>query len=376
MSKDSYQIVVLPGDGIGKDVMPEGLRVLNEVAGKYDLSFDFDQYECGGEYYLNTGKEWDDGAFDACKNADAILLGAVGWPGAMLPDGNIAGAGVIFGLRFGLDLYANVRPTKLYPGIKHKVHGKNVQVWEPGLVDLVTVRENTEGLYSPTHGKLSRGGVDELALDTRVITDKGARRVIKYAFELSMRRNRGAPKDNRKRVTCVDKSNVLEGCRLFRKIYDEIAETYPQVDRDYAYIDAYTQWLIREPEFYQVVVTSNMLGDIASDLSSVLAGSLGMAPSGNIGDKHAFFEPVHGSAPKHAGKNKANPMAMVLSVSMMLDYLGYKFNDQRALEASVAVENAVEKTIKDGVTLTYDLGGSASTKDVGEAIAKNLSPIK
>ncbi len=372
MSKDSYEIAVLPGDGIGKDVMPEALKVLDKIQEKYDLVFEYKEFQCGGQYYLDTGKEWEDNAFDECKSADAILLGAVGWPGAVLPNRNIAGAGVIFGLRFGLDLYANVRPTKLYKGIKHKVHGESVQVWKPGLVNLVTVRENTEGLYSPTHGKLSRGGIDELAVDTRIITEKGARRVIKYAFELSRRKKDGAPKDGKKRVTCVDKSNVLEGCRLFRKIYDEVAGDYPEIEKDYAYIDAYTQWLVREPDFYQVVVTTNMLGDIASDLSSVLAGSLGMAPSGNIGDNHAFFEPVHGSAPKHAGKNKANPMAMILSASMLLDYLSYKFDDKVAKEASEAVEQAVERVISEGKTLTYDLGGSASTTEVGTAIANRI----
>lgn len=372
MSKDSYDIVVLPGDGIGRDVMPEALKVLEKVQEKYGLEFDFKEFQCGGQYFLETGKEWEENAFDSCKEADAILLGAVGWPGAVLPNRNIAGAGVIFGLRFGLDLYANVRPTKLYQGVKHKVHGENVQVWKPGLVDLITVRENTEGLYAPTRGKLSRGGIDEVAIDTRIITEKGARRVIEYAFELSKRKKNGAPKDGKKRVTCVDKSNVLDGCRLFRKIYDEVAQEYPDIEKDYAYIDAYTQWLVREPDFYQVVVTTNMLGDIASDLSSVLAGSLGMAPSGNIGDKHAFFEPVHGSAPKHAGKNKANPMAMILSASMLLDYLGYKYEDNSALEASEAVEKAVEKVILEGKILTYDLGGTASTTDVGTAIANRI----
>ncbi len=372
MPKNSYKIVVLPGDGIGRDVTPEGVKVLNAVSERFGLNFEFEEFACGGQYYLETGREWDEGAFDACKDADAIFLGAVGWPGANLPDGNIAGAGIIFGLRFGLDLYANVRPTKLYPGIKHKVHDNNKLVWDPNLVDLVTVRENTEGLYSPLRGRLSRGGTSELAVDTRVITRKGAERVIEYAFKLAERRDRGAPKDGVKRVTCIDKSNVLEGCRLFRSIYDEVAERHPAIEKDYAYIDAYTQWLMRTPDWFNVSVTTNMLGDIASDLSAVLGGSLGMAPSANVGDNHAFFEPVHGSAPKHAGQDKANPMAMVLSGAMLLDYIGDKFSDPKAVEASKAVEVAVEAVILEGKTLTYDLGGNSKCSDVGTAIAEKI----
>jgi len=369
MSKNSYKIVVLPGDGIGRDVTPEGVKALEAASEIYDINFEFEEFACGGQYFLETGREWDEGAFDACKDADAIFLGAVGWPGANLPDGNIAGAGIIFGLRFGLDLYANVRPTKLYPGIKHKVHDERKLVWQPGKVDLITVRENTEGLYSPLRGRLSRGGISELAVDSRVITRKGSERVIEYAFKLAERRERGSPKDGVKRVTCVDKANVLEGCRLFRSIYKEIAERHPSIQQDFAYIDAYTQWLVRTPDWFNVSVTTNMLGDIASDLSAVLGGSLGMAPSGNIGDKHAFFEPVHGSAPKHAGKDKANPMAMILSGSMLLDYLGDKFNDSRAVEAGKALEKAVEKVVLDGKTLTYDLGGTSRCSEVGSAVA-------
>lgn len=373
MAKNSYKIVVLPGDGIGRDVTPEGIKVLEKVSEVFNLNFEYEEYQCGGQYFLETGKEWDEGAFDACKEADSIFLGAVGWPGADLPDGNIAGAGVIFGLRFGLDLYANVRPVKLFEGINHKVHGKSQLVWQPGLVDLVTVRENTEGLYTPTRGTLRRGGLAEAAIDSRIITDKGARRVIDFAFKLAERRDHGAPRDGIKRVTCVDKSNVLEGCRLFRAVYNDVAKNYPSLERDYAYIDAYTQWLVRDPDWFNVVVTTNMLGDIASDLSAVLGGSLGMAPSGNVGDHHAFFEPVHGSAPKHAGKDKANPMAMILSGAMMLDHLGNKYNDERALSASKAIDKAVAEVVKEGSVLTYDLGGSSRCSDVGSAVAARIS---
>src|SRR5439155_1230176 len=231
----------------------------------------------------------------------------------------LAGGGVVFGLRFGLDLYANVRPTKLYPNVRHKIHDGFKLVWEPGKVDFVIVRENTEGLYTPTRGFLDRGGVKELAVDSRVITRKGAERVIRFAFEVSKQR-KGAPSDGKRRVTCVDKSNVTAGCKLFRQVYDEVAARYPTIQRDYAYIDAFQQWLIRSPEVYDVAVTSNLFGDIATDLAAVLQGGMGMAAGGNIGDQHGMFEPIHGSAPKHAGKDEVNPTAMILAVQMMLDW--------------------------------------------------------
>lgn len=367
----SYHISVLPGDGIGVEVTREGIKVLNTVSDVYGLSFDITEYNCGGAYYLKTQKEWEDGTFDACKTADAILLGAIGWPGAVLPDGNIAGAGVVFGLRFGLDLYANVRPTRLYFGVPHKISNQFMNVWNPEHVDFVIVRENTEGCYTPARGFLNRGEKTELAIDSRVITRKGCERVIRFAFELCMKKN-GAPADGKHRVTCIDKSNVLCGCQLFRNIYDEIAGDYP-VEKDYAYIDAFTQWIIRNPEYYDVAVTPNMLGDIATDLAAVLQGGMGMAASANIGDNHAMFEPVHGSAPKYAGKNKANPLACILSVQMMLSYLAEKKSDKNLKEASDAVEKAVASVLKKGEIVTYDLGGKASTAQVGDAVAEAVT---
>lgn len=361
----------LPGDGIGREVAAEGVKVLTQACELYGVNIDLQHFSVGAQQYLDTGSEWEEGGYEACVDADAIFLGAVGLPGVNLPDGNIAGAGIIFGLRFGLDLYANVRPIKLYPGILHTIHNKRQLVWQPGMVDLTTIRENTEGLYTPTRGSLIRGGKKELAVDSRVITDKGARRIIDFAFKYA-RRTHGAPEDKKQRVTCVDKSNVMEGCRLFRGVYKEIAAQYPDIDTDYAYIDAYTQWLIRNPEHYNVVVASNMLGDIASDLSAVLGGSMGMAPSANIGVDHAFFEPVHGTAPKHAGKNEANPIAMILSGSMLLDYLAEKFSDRKARAAAGAIQTAVEELLTDGKVTTYDLGGSASTTQVGSAITERL----
>src|SRR5436309_8945959 len=370
----TLKIVLLAGDGTGPEVMREGVKVLKAVESAYGLSFDLTPYPCGGQHYLDTGEEWPDGAFASCKAADAILLGAVGIPEARLPNGDLAGAGVIFGLRFGLDLYANVRPTKLYPNVRHKVHGGFKQVWEPGKVDFVIVRENTEGLYTPARGFLSRGGVDELAVDSRVITRKGSERVIRFAFELAKSR-KGAPGDGKSRLTCVDKSNVVAGDRLWRKIYDEVATGYPGIARDYAYIDAFLQWLVRSPENYDVAVAPNEFGDIATDLAAVLQGGMGMAAGGNIGDAHAMFEPIHGSSPKHAGKDEVNPIAMILATQMMLDWLGRRKKDAALREAATAVEMAVERHLAEGKALTYDLGGKARCSEVGSAIAAAIPKI-
>ena len=368
----ALKVVLLAGDGVGPEVMREAVKVLKASEAAYGLSFDLVPFPCGGQHYLDTGEEWPDGAFESCKAADAILLGAVGLPEAVLPNGDIAGVGVVFGLRFGLDLYANVRPTKLYPNVRHKIHAGFKQVWEPGKVDFVIVRENTEGLYTPTRGFLDRGGVKELAVDSRVITRKGAERVIRFAFDLATQR-KGAPVDGTRKVTCVDKSNVTAGCKLFRAVYDEVATHYPGVGRDYAYIDAFQQWLLRSPEAYDVAVTSNVFGDIATDLAAVLQGGMGMAAGGNIGEGHAMFEPIHGSAPKHAGKDEANPIAMILATQMMLEWLARRKNDRKLQDAARAIESAVERTLAEGERLTYDLGGNAKCSEVGTAIASFVS---
>ena len=284
------KVYLLPGDGVGPEVVREGVKIMEAAASAFGLSLEFVECAGGALYYKEHGADWPEGTFERLRDdSDAILLGAVGWPGVVKPDGALGGGSLVLGVRFGLDLYANVRPTKLYPNVRHKIHDGFKQVWEPGKVDFVIVRENTEDLYSTTHGHLTRGGVTEVATDVRLITRKGSERVVRYAFELAGRR-RGAPLDGKRRVTCVDKSNVMRGCQLFRQVFDEVAAAYPDAERDYAYIDAFQQWLIRQPEFYDVAVTSNMMGDIATDLAAVLQGGMGMASSGNIGDADAMFE--------------------------------------------------------------------------------------
>jgi isocitrate/isopropylmalate dehydrogenase len=366
-----HRLALLPGDGTGPEVVAQAERVLAAAVERYGLDVATERYDCGAQYYQRTGKEWQEGGLEACKAADGILLGAVGWPGVSLADGNIAGAGVVFGLRFGLDLYANVRPCKLYPGVRHNISGQLMQVWKPELVDCVLVRENTEGLYTPARGWLERGGQVEVAIDNNVITRKGSERVIRYAFELSERRA-GAPKDKKKRVTCIDKSNVLRGSQLFRLVYDEVAARHPGIERDYAYVDAFCQWMLRQPESYDVCVATNMMGDIVTDLAAVVQGGMGMAAGGNIGDRHAMFEPIHGSSPKHAGKDAVNPMATVLALSMLLEWVGRRTTDRRMLDAAQGIEAAVAAVCKDGKVLTYDLGGTARCSEVGALVAQRV----
>jgi isocitrate/isopropylmalate dehydrogenase len=352
----AYKISVLPGDGIGREVIPQAVRVLRsveDIVGGFQV--DLHQFECGGEYYLKEHREWSHEAEDFTKReADAVLLGAVGavnpdGSSVRLPDGNLAGYNIVIGLRMELDLFANVRPVKLYDGVWTPLADKG-----PADINMVIVRENTEGLYSPIRGVLRRGDISDLAVDARVITRKGSKRVIRYAYQISTQ-SKGAPVDGVKRVTCVDKSNLLAGCQLFRSVFDEIGTEYPDIERDYAYVDAWTQWCLRKPEFYNVVVAPNEFGDIITDLGAAVQGGLGVAPAGNIGNKHGVFEPVHGSAPKYYGSNSANPIASILALGMMLEWLGIERQDKNVRRASSLVKSSVEEVLLDGKTRTQDL---------------------
>ena len=384
-------MTVLPGDGTGREVIAQAMRVIGVFEEHSPLSFDITEIPCGGQYFLETGEEWPEGSFEHCRdNSDAILLGAIGWPGARMPNGDMAGGQVILGLRSGLDLYANIRPVKLYQGVQHKVHGEHTDIWDPDLVDMVLIRENTEGLYHSLLRRSAQAAVgakdeplatpkfpglegEEVAWDPRPITRHGSERVIRFAFELAKRRQSHlqAPQ----RVTCVDKSNVLRGCRLFRSVFDEIDEEFDDIETTKAFIDAFTMWLVRDPEDLDVVVLPNMFGDIATDLASVLQGGMGMAASANIGDQHMLFEPVHGSSPKHAGQDKVNPIAAISSVQLMFDNLGARHNDPDALVCADILESAISSHLSEGGDVTYDLGGSASTSEVGQAIAERCGKL-
>ncbi len=369
MRDAAYELAVFPGDGTGPEVVKEGLKVLDALAEGGPAPWRATEYPGGGQYFLRTGREWDPEGEAAARRADAILLGAVGWPGATLSNGDIAGRALVLGLRESLDLYANVRPCRLYPGVKHRISGEYREVWSPKNVDLVIVRENTEDLYTPARGRLRRADETEVAVDTRIITRKGAERVIRYAFELARARTRGAPEDGVRRVTCVDKANVMEGCRFFRETYDRVAKEYPEIERDYAYVDAFAQWLVRNPERFNVVVATNMMGDIITDLAAVLQGGMGFAAGGNIGAEHAMFEPVHGSAPKYAGKNQVNPFATFLAVEQLLRWLGDRHGDRRLTEPADRLERAIARVLAEGQAQTYDQGGTTTTSGAGDRLA-------
>ena len=386
-----YRLALLPGDGTGREVMEEVKRILSIFQDSGAISLETTEIPCGGQHYLDTGEEWPAGSFEYCRDeSDAIVVGAVGWPGANLPNGDIAGGQALLGLRSALDLYANVRPVKLHKGVKHKVHGSFIDVWDNELVDIVMVRENTEGLY---HALLRRSGMaargedrdeplvidgfpgleGEVGWDVRPISRKGSERVIRFSFELAKRRE--SRLGSIQKVTCVDKSNVTKGCRLFRDVFREVSSEYQGIVTNEAFIDAFTMWLVRSPEDLDVVVLPNMFGDIATDLASVLQGGMGMAASANIGDEHMLFEPVHGSSPKYAGQNKVNPIAAISSVQLMFDSLGLRNDDQEAMLCGDVIERAISEHMSSGGSVTYDLGGKASTTEVGEAIASRCAAI-
>ncbi|MFW9889540.1 MAG: isocitrate/isopropylmalate dehydrogenase family protein [Candidatus Thorarchaeota archaeon] len=351
-----YKISVLPGDGIGREVIPEAVAVMKAAASSTDaLELELHEFECGGQCFLKNKHEWSEAAETFTKTeADAILLGGVGAKDAdgmivRRQDGNMAGYGVVIGLRQELDLYANVRPVKLYERVPTPLAGKR-----PKDIDMVIVRENTEGLYIPAKGRITGREQGDLAVDLRVITASGSERVSRFAFNLAMDRN-GAPLDGKRRVTCVDKSNLLAGCKLFRESFNKIGENYPDVVKDYAYVDAWTLLAIQKPEQYDVVVAPNEFGDIISDLGGAIQGGLGISPSGNIGDQRAMFEPVHGSAPDIAGRNIANPLAAILSSAMMFEWLGTKHNDKAPIYAAEQIRKAVKIALGTSNIRTPDL---------------------
>ena len=378
---EPIKIVLLPGDGIGVEVMQEGVKVLDVALEAAGLEAAYQEIPCGGQYYLEHGVDWPEGSQEACRDSDICLLGAVGWPDpngsgpVLMSNGKMAGYSPVIGNRVNLELYANVRPVKLLSGVKHKIHGQHTQVWSPDKVDMIFVRENTEGLYAGIGGRVSGQGQDQVATDTRVITRGNTERVVRYAFELARSRKRGGGVG---KVTCVVKDNVLEGCRFFRDIFFELAKDYPEIEAETAIVDAFTQWLIQRPEWYDVVVTSNMFGDIVTDLASVLQGGMGMAVGCNVGDNNAMFEPIHGSAPKHSGKNKANPMATILSVKESLSWYAARVGHAELARVATLVEQAVSDVVAAGDCLTYDLVGEAAastTSAVGDAVAARLQTL-
>jgi 3-isopropylmalate dehydrogenase len=357
-----YQIAVVRGDGIGPEVCDSAVQVVTQAVGASRL--DLVDLPAGATHYKQTGSALPEETFQACAKADAILHGAAGIPGVVYPDGTEAGIEFGLKLRFRLDIYANVRPIKLYPNVISPLRGRDA-----GSIDYVILRENTEGLYA------ARGGGNllhnEIATDTMVITRKGTERIVRQAFELSRMRN-GALKDGKRRVTCCDKANVLRSYAFFRSVFDDVAKDYPDIETDYAYADAIMVHMVKRPDFYDVIVTENMFGDIISDLGAVTVGGMGMSPSAELGDNNGFFQAAHGSAPDIAGQNIANPIGTILAGAMMLKWLGDRKGDTTLNEASQRIEQAVDVVMREGSVLPRDVGGKSSTTEITAAVCKAL----
>jgi 3-isopropylmalate dehydrogenase len=357
----SYDIVAIEGDGIGPEVCRATVAVLQAAcAGRLN----FVDQPGGAEHYRRTGSVLPHETFEACRRAHAILHGAAGLPGVTYPDGTEVGNDLHLQLRFRLDLYANVRPIRLYRGVHGPLRG-----FEAGQIDYVVLRENTEGLYaSRGAGVLLRG---EVATDTLVVTRKGTERIARFAFDLA-RRRQGAPRDGRRRVTVCDKANILRSYAFFRAICDEVANEYPDVEIDYAYVDAITVHMLKKPDYYDVIVAENMFGDIISDLGAGTVGGLGIAASAELGDSHGLFQGAHGSAPDIAGQDLASPIATVLSGALMLRWLSERHADEELATAARRVEHAVEGVLAAGQVVPRDLGGSARCSEVTDAVCAAL----
>ncbi|MCI0640520.1 MAG: isocitrate/isopropylmalate dehydrogenase family protein [Gemmataceae bacterium] len=363
-AKSSFTIVVLPGDGIGVDVTAEALKVLR-AAEKQTGTFQLDckSYDCGAVCYQRTGDDLPAATMDACRNADAVLLGAMGHPDIRKLDGTELTPQVT--LRVELDLYAGVRPCKLYLGARSPL--KN-----PGDLDFVILREQTEGLFASQQGGIVLH--DDVATDTLVMTRPGIRRICEFAFRLAQDRTRKDPKRTRK-VTAVDKANIFKSFAFFRKIFREVGAQFPEIEKESTYIDAQALYLVQRPERFDVIVTENMFGDILSDLAAGLIGGMGMAPSADIGDRHAVFQPAHGTAPDIAGKSIANPIAAILSAGMMLDWLGRRHEHEGLRAAAKRIDDAVTHVLADGKILPVDQGGSATTHEFGDAVAHAVEQV-
>jgi 3-isopropylmalate dehydrogenase len=357
------QIAVLPGDGIGIDVIAQAVKVLQAAerqAGSFSLGLN--TLPCGAQCYLETGTDLPAATLDAVRAADAVLLGAMGDPEIRKADGTELTPQVT--LRVLLDLYAGVRPCKFYAGARSPLAAGRA-----GNIDLVIIREQTEGLFASQNAGIVLD--DQVATETMVMTRRGIRRVCEFAFRLARQRRRSRPGATGQ-VTCVDKANIFRSFAFFRKIFDETAQDFPEIEAQHAYIDAQALHLVQKPEKFDVLVTENMFGDILSDLGAGLVGGMGMAPSADIGDRHAVFQPAHGTAPDIAGQGIANPLAAILSAGRMLAWLGQKYAHDALMRAAGAVEHAVARVLADGKTVPVDQGGSASTSEVGDAVVGAL----
>lgn len=347
-----YKIAVLPGDGTGPEVIREGLKVLKAVGEKKNIKFEFQEFDFGAERYLKTKEVLPESAVSELKDFDSIYLGAIGDP--RVPPG-VLELGILLKLRFELDQYINLRPVKLYPNVYTPIKDKG-----PEEIDFVIVRENTEGLYIGAGGFLRKDTPDEVAVQNMLSTRKGAERCIRYAMDLAKKRN----KDNK--VTLCAKTNVLTyACNLWERTFNEVAKDYPGLTTDYAHVDATTMWMVKNPEWFDVVVTLNLFGDIITDLGAMIQGGMGVAAGGNINPEGvSMFEPIGGSAPKYTGKNVINPVACILAGQMMLDVLGEE-------ESASLVEEAVKDTITKMESMSAGKMGM-NTSEVGDSVVEYI----
>jgi tartrate dehydrogenase/decarboxylase / D-malate dehydrogenase len=350
----AYKIAVIEGDGIGREVVPEGVRVLEAVAHRFDLSFSWQNFDWSCERYAKTGRMMPEDGLEQLRPFDAIYLGAIGYPG--VPD-HVSLWGLLIPIRRGFKQYVNLRPVRLLEGITSPLSGR-----KPGEIDFVIVRENSEGEYSEVGGRLNRNTEDDIAIQQSIFTRRGCDRIIRYAFELARTR--------KKHVTSATKSNgIVFSMPFWDERFAAISKQYPDVKADQFHIDILSAHLVAHPDWFDVVVGSNLFGDILSDLGAAVVGSMGLAPAANLNPEREYpslFEPVHGSAPDIAGKGIANPVAQIWTGAMMLRHLGEE-------QAAHAVEQAIFKVLASSPVRTRDIGGKASTRQMGEVIAEEVS---
>ncbi|MEO5358918.1 MAG: 3-isopropylmalate dehydrogenase [Nitrospirota bacterium] len=350
MSGKTYEIGVIGGDGTGPEVIKESIKVLKAAAARFGFKLNFTDYDFNGTRYLRTGETLPEGALDELKRHKALLLGAIGHPGVKP---GILEKGILLRLRFELDMYINLRPVRLYPGVECPLKDKG-----PEDIDFIVVRENTEGLYAGAGGFLKKGTKDEVATQESINTRKGVERCIRYAFDYTARRNKG------NKLTLSGKTNVLTyAFDLWERVFYEVAKDYPGIKPDYAHVDATTMWFVKNPEWFDVIVTDNMFGDIITDLGAMIQGGMGIAAGGNINpDGTSMFEPIGGSAPKYTGQNVINPLAAICAGAMMLEHLG-------ETEAGKTIEKSVmEVTAKHIKNLAAGHMGMGTT-EVGDLVA-------
>lgn len=354
----TYNIGVIGGDGIGPEVVCEGLKVLQAIKDGFDLNLI--EYPYSGAYYLKTRELVPDRVIDEWRTLDAVFLGAIGHPAVEV---GLVERSVIMGLRFGLDLYVNLRPVKLYAEQLCPLKDKT-----PDDVDFVVVRENTEDAYSGIGGIFKKGTPDEVAIAEMIFTRRGTERVIRYAFELARQRAQARGNGARKpKVTMVDKANAVRAQDLWTRIFAEVGREYPEVEQDHAYVDACCMWMVKNPDWFDVIVTTNLFGDIITDLGAMIQGGMGIAASGNIHPgKHGMFEPIHGSAPKYAGQNVANPLGAIAAAGMMLDFLGEK-------QAADRIESTIMALLASRRIPSVDAKSGLSTTQIGDLVAREMA---